>query len=218
MTAASSRSSVPQVPARVQPSDDGHAFFTMPLYRHPSTRMAPHTQPATIPGLVRAFRQWARSRDDVVEPDVPGASPTERRMLGGLGGIAASLIGSDEPVMPEAVRAWTASAPLPPPHLLEGVREWLGRGRDPLGDLYSACVSAPNRRRLGTVFTPDAVVNHMLSLAERQLGRPPACVIDPGARGRRIHARRSTTLANRHRDRCRHQRRTTWATRRASGL
>jgi hypothetical protein len=65
--------------------------------------------------------------------------------------------------------------------LVDTVNEWLGRGRDPLGILYHACVSAANRRRLGTVFTPDAVVDHMLSLAERQLGRAPACVVDPGA-------------------------------------
>jgi adenine-specific DNA-methyltransferase len=102
-------------------------------------------------------------------------------MLGALGGIAASVTDGIELIVPQAVREWTTSAPSPPPFLVESVRDWLGRGKDPLGDLYNACVSSVNRRQLGTVFTPDPLVDHMLSVSERQLGRAPVCVVDPGA-------------------------------------
>jgi adenine-specific DNA-methyltransferase len=46
---------------------------------------------------------------------------------------------------------------------------------------YDACISAANRRRLGTVFTPDDVVDYMLDRVEEQLDEEPACVVDPGA-------------------------------------
>src|ERR1700691_5048644 len=129
------------------------------IYRHPIAQMSRQTPPATISGLTRAFRQWAQHSVTAAEPDVPGASPQERRMLGALGGIAASVTDGIELIVPQAVREWTASAPSPPPFLVESVRDWLGRGKDPLGDLYNACVSSVNRRQLGTVFTPDPLVD-----------------------------------------------------------
>jgi adenine-specific DNA-methyltransferase len=137
--------------------------------------------PQTIPGLVRAFRQWARSEPAAVNPDVSGASPQEQHLLGALGGIAEAVCGPGRIPGPDEVGAWAASGPIPPPRLVEAVRGWLGREQEPLSHLYNGCVSAAHRRFLGTVFTPDSVVEHMLSLAERQLGGAPAVVVDPGA-------------------------------------
>lgn len=47
--------------------------------------------------------------------------------------------------------------------------------------LYEASISATNRRRLGTVFTPKPLVDYMVEQAAEELGRSPGCVIDPGA-------------------------------------
>lgn len=136
----------------------------------------------TLPGLARAFRRWAADANVPRSPDVAGASVTERQTLGALGGLAAAI--GDEHVehWPEQVRDWAKTAPIPPVDLTDAVRESLGRHEDPLSVLYESSISAPNRRRLGTVFTPRLLVDYMLELAADELkGRPPACVVDPGA-------------------------------------
>lgn len=136
---------------------------------------------ATMPGLARAFRIWASNASTAQLPDVPGADEDERHLLACLGGVAAALAGERVGAWPTPVCSWALAAPRPPEELMEAVREGLGRRVDPLAVLYDACISAANRRRLGTVFTPTPVVNHMIGLTGKYLDRAPAVIVDPGA-------------------------------------
>jgi hypothetical protein len=112
---------------------------------------------------------------------VAGASHDERRALAALGGIAAEYGAEQAPSCPTEVIEWAAAAPRPPETLLDLVDAALKAGMDPFAEAYNACISAKNRRQLGTVFTPSIVVDHMLDLVDQHLAEPPACVIDPGA-------------------------------------
>lgn len=138
----------------------------------------------TLPGPARAFRHWALSADLTVLPDVPGANARERRLLGALGGLACAVADPRHiEGWPAQLREWAHAAPRPPEELTDGVRSALvDRDReDPLASLSDASTSA-NRRRLGTVFTPRELVDHMISLAATEVADAgPACVIDPGA-------------------------------------
>ena len=60
------------------------------------------------------------------------------------------------------------------------MRQGIESGRDLFGELYTAAVSAPNRRKLGAVFTPPSIAAHMFTRC-KQFGFEPATVIDPGA-------------------------------------
>jgi predicted RNA methylase len=112
---------------------------------------------------------------------VPGASEIERQRLAALGGLAASIAGGIPRTWDPAIRKWADASPTPPEEILEATRQALGREEDPFGAMYNACISAANRRRLGTVFTPPWLVEHMLQLVERELDEPPRVVVDPGA-------------------------------------
>ncbi|MDO8188321.1 hypothetical protein Q5424_10210 [Conexibacter sp. JD483] len=113
---------------------------------------------------------------------VAGATPLERLRLAALGGLARAVAGKHLGPVPFPVAAWMETAELPPADVQSAVIEALRRGEDPLAEAYNACISAANRRQLGTVFTPSEVVDHMLDLVVDNLyGRQPACVIDPGA-------------------------------------
>src|SRR4051794_3198211 len=120
--------------------------------------------PRTRAGLGRAFRWWAHAAHVEELPDVAGASDGERHLLGALGGIAAVIGGERVADWPEPLRRWATLAPPPPEVLTEAIREGLGRWHDPLCVLYDASISAAHRRRLGTVFTPEPMVEHMLAL------------------------------------------------------
>jgi hypothetical protein len=83
---------------------------------------------------------------------------------------------------PDDVVRWATDAPRPPAELIELVQRALEHQLDPFAEAYNASISTANRRRLGTVFTPDDVVAHMMDLVDAQLGeKQPAVVIDPGA-------------------------------------
>jgi adenine-specific DNA-methyltransferase len=135
----------------------------------------------TAAGVRRAVRNWTRLSEPELLVDVPGASDDERSQLAVLGGLAAAWGYEAAPEWPDAVVHWAFHAPRPPQPLIELVERAFAAGLDPLAEAYNASISAANRRRLGTVFTPDDVVEHMLDLVDEQLGRPPASVIDPGA-------------------------------------
>jgi adenine-specific DNA-methyltransferase len=112
---------------------------------------------------------------------VPGASASERDLLGLLGGIATAIAGDRVLTWQGPLQDWALASPTPPDDILDATRTLLGLDDDPLAELYNACISASNRRRLGTVFTPPALVEHMLTLVEHELDDPPSVVIDPGA-------------------------------------
>jgi adenine-specific DNA-methyltransferase len=135
----------------------------------------------TLVGLARAFRRWSTTVDVAVTPDVSGADTDELKRLAALGGIAASVAGSATTSWHPSLRGWAAAAPRPPDELVDATCLALGQHDDPLATLYNASISAAHRRRLGTVFTPPALVDYMLLQAEHELGRPPRVVIDAGA-------------------------------------
>lgn len=136
----------------------------------------------TLPGLARAFRAWAVGTGVRSPPAVCGASEPERHLLGALGGIAAVVAGDHVAGWPDSLRRWTTGVGTPPEGLVNGVRNALECRQDPFCVLYNASISAANRRRLGTVFTPPNLVGHMISLAAKEFADgAPARVIDPGA-------------------------------------
>jgi adenine-specific DNA-methyltransferase len=116
----------------------------------------------------------------LLEDAVPGTTDRERSALAALGGVAGALAGSQPTDWPPDLNAWMAGAPAPPADLMRLARGEIEGGRDVLALLYESLVSGRNRRRLGTFFTPPAVVEFMLDLAEEVAG-PPSSVIDPGA-------------------------------------
>jgi adenine-specific DNA-methyltransferase len=135
----------------------------------------------TLTGLGRAFRDWARECTVSATPEVEGANKEEAHLLGALGSIAADVAGDHVVRWPESVRRWAEEAPACPAEIVEGVRESLGTGADPLAALYDVCISRAHRRRLGTVFTPTPVVDHMIDVVANLMDGVPDCVADPGA-------------------------------------
>jgi len=131
-----------------------------------------------IPSLVA----WASSASStpLSADHVPGADEDERRALAALGGLARGLVGEPDPNWPEEVQAWMADGPKVPKLLLYDVWKALRGGADVLAGCYEQIVSGRNRRRLGTFFTPPAVVDLMLQRTEAVVGTPNT-VIDPGA-------------------------------------
>ena len=136
---------------------------------------------SSMTSLVRAFRQWAVGARVPRPPEVAGASSSETLTLGALGGIARAIADERVADWPPDVRRWAEVAPTPPEELMEAIRQSIGSEQDPLSALYEASISAANRRRLGTVFTPKLLVDYMVEQAAKELSSPPACVIDPGA-------------------------------------
>jgi adenine-specific DNA-methyltransferase len=136
----------------------------------------------TLPGLARAFRSWAARAEVQIPPGVEGADDEECHLLGALGGVAGAVANEHVGRWPRQLRRWAIGAEPPPEDLTDGVRAALTNRQDPFSVLYDASISAANRRRLGTVFTPPHLVEHMVSLAADELaGDEPTCVIDPGA-------------------------------------
>jgi hypothetical protein len=135
----------------------------------------------TLAGLGRAFCDWARECTVSATPEVEGASKEEAHLLGALGSIAAEVAGDHVARWPESVRRWAEEAPACPAEIIDGVREALGTGAEPLAALYNVSISRVHRRRLGTVFTPTPVVDHMIDLVADLMHGAPDCVVDPGA-------------------------------------
>jgi adenine-specific DNA-methyltransferase len=88
--------------------------------------------------------------------------------------------------------ARTPHVPLP----LEGIRDAITGGLDPLGDAYCRIRSTAERRSLGQAYTPLEIISSMVGWADSEV--TPARIIDPGsgsgrftvAAGRRFpHAR-----------------------------
>lgn len=66
----------------------------------------------------------------------------------------------------------------PTPAALRSIRDAIRAGDDPLGDALSAARSAEERRRIGAIYTPRALVEAMTEWGARAR---PARVVDPGA-------------------------------------
>lgn len=81
---------------------------------------------------------------------------------------------------PEAVRTWAERGPVPPPDVLAEARAQMAGSGDWFATVYENVVAGPNRRRLGTFFTPPNVVELMLDRACAVLPEPTT-IVDPGA-------------------------------------
>jgi adenine-specific DNA-methyltransferase len=77
-----------------------------------------------------------------------------------------------------AERALAANATPIGKKIVAELRERIGAGEDPLGDLFSQLRSAEKRRDLGATYTPDSIVRAMLAWAKEKAS--PARVVDPG--------------------------------------
>lgn len=111
---------------------------------------------------------------------VPGAIKEERRRLGALGGLVGELLEAVPPTWPQPLSRWVANAETPPQAAVAEVRDRISNPADVFATLYEKVVSGPNRRRLGTFFTPPEVVDLMLERAAAMLPAP-ARIVDPGA-------------------------------------
>jgi adenine-specific DNA-methyltransferase len=133
-------------------------------------------------GTIRsAFRKWAETLPSLPAPAVAGGSPEELQLLAALGALAAEIGRDHLDRWPEACRGWALAAPSAPVELVEEVGLELGADADVLAALYNSCISGKSRRRLGTVFTPQPVVDHMVELVAHGLDGEPGVVLDPGA-------------------------------------
>ncbi|KAA6200707.1 N-6 DNA methylase [Streptomyces parvus] len=143
------------------------------------------------PCLSRDIISWChRVADEPLPPSaVPGATLRQRRVLASLGGLAAALTEAATldtntwDRWPHAVASWAKSAPRPPLALVERARTAIeARGQtDVLAHLYERIVAGPNRRHLGTFFTPPPVFDYMIRRTKQVLSDRPDVVIDPGA-------------------------------------
>lgn len=139
------------------------------------------------PSSVTEVARWCRAAKvvPISSLEVMGANEHERRQLAALGGVAAALARRSDPefdfsVFPLPVIRWLQSAPSPPPKLIDALCADLNGGSDPLALIYERIVSGPRRRRLGTFFTPEPVLDYMKAIV-KELPKAPQVVADPGA-------------------------------------
>lgn len=111
---------------------------------------------------------------------VPGATADERRRLAALGGLVRHLLNGVPTTWPAPLRAWAEEPDSPPSAVVHQAREGLAEATDFFASLYESVVEGPNRRRLGTFFTPPEVVELMLERSAAVLPHPDR-IVDPGA-------------------------------------
>jgi len=153
---------------------------------HPNrhTKAVHRSLPHSLPEAVRDLIRWAERID--VEPlpqdDVPGTSDSERRALSALGGLAGALTTARQRLKwPDALQSWVERSPEPTRDHVTALSKILDADNDPLAQIYERLVTGPNRRHLGTFFTPTPIVQHMIEVSARLLGLAPVTVVDPGA-------------------------------------
>jgi hypothetical protein len=123
---------------------------------------------------------------------VPGTTLQERRALAALGALVAKVISSGRRQgvgVPDDIALWLTPEPLASAAtsqlsiLADRLRARLAIDGpvDALAAIYEGIIAGPNRRHLGTFFTPAHVVRHMLALCETELPSTPSHIIDPGA-------------------------------------
>lgn len=97
-----------------------------------------------------------------------------------LAGLAWRLLGGSASVLSRAERTVVrGAAPVLEGALVEAARGAIAQGKDPLGDALMRLRTASQRRTLGAVYTPPALVEAMMSWSA---GRAePVRVVDPGA-------------------------------------
>lgn len=111
---------------------------------------------------------------------VPGATQAERRRLAALGGLVRNLLEGVPARWPQPLKEWVASGTTPPAAVLQEARRLMSEPSDFFARLYEHVVAGPNRRRLGTFFTPPDVVELMIERAAAVMPSPET-IVDPGA-------------------------------------
>lgn len=137
---------------------------------------------AVMHTISRGLARWCRAHaPETAMLDVPGLDERARRRLVALG-VAAGALSEDVRDAPPEVAAWLRHPDVDPPDelLSQEVVDALREGIDVLGQAYVLLTSRPQRRVLGTFFTPRPVVDHMVALAA-ELAPQPRHVVDPGA-------------------------------------
>ncbi|TQK71663.1 hypothetical protein [Nocardioides sp. SLBN-35] len=137
---------------------------------------------------------WTRTAKYRALPEtaVPGTTTSERRALAALGALVAEVIDPSSVAdadVPEDIVGWLRPhARIQPDsrvlnELADRLRAVLAVNGpiDALAAIYEGIIAGPNRRHLGTFFTPPHVVQHMLTLCHSELPTIPNHVIDPGA-------------------------------------
>jgi adenine-specific DNA-methyltransferase len=96
-----------------------------------------------------------------------------------LASLAAALV-DDNSAITAAERRFLACSPAIDPGVVASVRARILAGGDPLGERFCALRSAQERRSIGAVYTPCAIVAAMVEWAGSQ-GTRPLRIVDPGA-------------------------------------
>ncbi|TYR61195.1 N-6 DNA methylase [Streptomyces parvus] len=160
-----------------------------PLGMYVKVHTSGMTTPQHDPELVKSVVSWCRrsSVDPLTQEMIPGATLKQRQPLAALGGLVAALAetygrttGSLDR-WPDAVTSWAKAAPRPPTDMISGIRSALGNeGSGLFAAIYERIVAGPNRRHLGTFFTPAAVLEFMVTRA-KSVSQNPTVIVDPGA-------------------------------------
>lgn len=134
--------------------------------------------------------QWVGSRTEAVPVPtrwVPGASSSELAQLGALGELIGALLGAGSITAPVFdtgnLRQWISSTVQQSvdPEIIEAFTMLLSvNAEQNLAALYSAIVSGPSRRTLGTFFTPRDEADWMVR-RWGELFPPPSRIVDVGA-------------------------------------
>lgn len=107
-----------------------------------------------------------------------------------LAHIASSLIGDSR--LTAAERKLVGKRPKVDAAIVASCRDLIGAGHDPLGEALIALRSPENRRDVGAVYTPEAIVDAMVGWAAHR--GDPVRVVDPGAGSGRFLAAAAMTF------------------------
>ena len=116
------------------------------------------------------------ARVPLPEPDEAPLS-TEPALLGAALALGARDVAGWSAA--EAALARDLRPPVPPPALLDELRERIAAGEDPLGEAFCRLRPPQQRRGAGATYTPAPIVASMVDWAAAE--GPPARVVDPGA-------------------------------------
>lgn len=117
------------------------------------------------------------------EPDVGGLSTIEEIVACSVQ-LGACQSGGPLSLAEEQQVAWSAGI-LPPPGLVDSIRQGINRGEDPLGEALSGLRSPVARRLQGAIYTPPSIVRSMVAWTVAQ---DVATVVDPGCGSGRFAA------------------------------
>jgi hypothetical protein len=152
--------------------------------RRPDIRLSSVRQNHIVTAGRDSLLGWLKhaAAEPIAARSVPGASASERRQLGALGGLVRDLVpASDRNGWPSDVVKWIESGPVVPGQVVAAARSAITDCPDEsLASLYGQLVSGANRRALGTFFTPSPEVELMLDMWERS-EEVPCTVVDVGA-------------------------------------